>query len=138
MRRPLVVRGCSWECRQQGWVGGSKEPLARRVGAGPRAVGWGCRLPWVDHQIVLAVLASPVAGCGGQRRARRALILQAMRERERGQVERWHTSRHQALTQPPVSAPEHFRIHRFRLWVRAAAVRGAAEAPPGSRLSRSA
>ena len=45
----------------------------------------------VDHQIVRAVLASRFVRCRGQRPSPWALILHAMRERHRGQIERWRT-----------------------------------------------
>ena len=45
----------------------------------------------VDHQIVRAVLASRFVRCRGQGPSPWALILHAMRERHRGQIERWRT-----------------------------------------------
>ena len=45
----------------------------------------------VDHRIVRAVSASRLARWRGQRPSPWALILQAIRERHRGQMERWRT-----------------------------------------------
>ena len=53
---PPVAGGSRWACRQRGWAGGPKELPPRGGGAGPRTVVGRCRWPWVDHQIVRAVL----------------------------------------------------------------------------------
>ena len=74
-----------------GWVGGSKEPPARG-GVQVRGRSFnGAGGQRVDHQIGRAVLASRLARCHGQRPSPWALILQAMCEPRRGQIERWRT-----------------------------------------------
>ena len=68
---------------------------------GPSFVGAGGHR--VDHQIVRAVLANGLARGRAQRSFPSVLILQAMRERHCGQIERWRTF-----------AVRHWRDHRSR------------------------
>ena len=71
----------------------------------------------VDHQIVRAVLASRLARCRGQRPPPRALIVLAIRERHRGQIERWRTFTVRRGRNHRSRHCGHSRIHRFRLCV---------------------
>ena len=72
-----------------GWVRKSLPPAGAAQVRGRSFDGGGGHR--VDHQIIRAVLASRFMRCRGQRPSPWALIFQAMRERHRGQIERWRT-----------------------------------------------
>ena len=76
----VVIRG--------GRVGRKSLPPAGavQVGGRPFDIAGGHR---VDHHIVRVVSASRLVRCRGQRSSPWVVILQAMRERHRGQIERW-------------------------------------------------
>ena len=101
----------------------------------------------IDHRIVGAVPVGRFARGRGQRPSPWALILQAMRERQRGQIERWRTFAVRRCRNHRSRHRGHRPIHRFRLWVtvlqrfavqpmRRAAVRHTASCPwPGPTIA---
>ena len=87
---PLLKASAGRVVNWGGWVGRKSLPPAGAAQVRGRLSG-GAGSHRVDHRIVRAVLASRFARCRGQRPSPWALMRQAMRERRRGQIERWCT-----------------------------------------------